>query len=176
MVDKGDVASITRSPICRYEVFLPHTAPQVPYTTTLSDMSSALGDFFALAKEVACRRREARVEACRKARVGACAEVAARASPVSPEAASVECPAPQALSPNERAVLQTRIDALCDDDLSQVVALVVRFSVCDEEDALRVDLDVVPADLQWKLYALVKRLSTRASGAVFLKATRPQPP
>ena len=152
VVDKGEVASITRSPICRYEVFLPHTAPDVPYTTTLSDMSPALGDFFALATEVGDRRR--------KARVGACAEVAlARASPVSPEAASVECPAPQALSPNERAVLQTRIDALCDDDLSQVATLVVRFLVCDEEDALRVDLDVVPADLQWKLYALVERLS-----------------
>lgn len=94
--------------------------------------------------------------------MGACAEVAlARASPVSPEAASVECPAPQALSPNERAVLQTKIDALCDDDLSQVAALLVRFSVCDaeNEDALRVDLAVVPADLQWKLYALVERLS-----------------
>lgn len=151
LVDTGPPTAITRSPTYQYEVFLPHVAPGIPYTTTLSDIAPALGDFFALAKVVGQRRREARAAA--RAR-----EAFAQAASAPHAAAAAEPPVP--LCPNELLMLQTRLDTLSSTSLSQVVAFLERFVDFDaEDDELEVDLDDVTVPHQRDLHTLVERLS-----------------
>jgi len=58
-----DTSAITREPLCDYRLFLPHRAPHVGLTTTLSDICPLLCEPLLHAPEVGLKRRRALTEA-----------------------------------------------------------------------------------------------------------------
>jgi hypothetical protein len=115
-----DASAITRNPIFRFEVFLPHVAPHVPYTTTFSDMAPALGDFFAEAREVGKRRRTARAaerraqrEALQSEGLGSAARAAGSGTGDMPMSTDSRQPAP---SPATRPTVSPPVDSMAADE------------------------------------------------------------